>query len=88
MTPTIPTENVHNTDGTLRVSIAVSARLWSEMERFGITVARLSRHTWKRFRIPRRRVEQALRGEAGHLGKWTSIAERDWIEMIRGAWTA
>lgn len=84
----IPTANVRNQDGSLRVSIRVAVTLRNEMDRFGITPARLRRHAWRLARISSERVDAALRGEAGHLRSWTDIGVRDWIELVQGAWLA
>lgn len=81
----LPSANVRNPDGSLRVSIRIAVDLRAEMDRFGITAARLRRHA-RTLGVTGVRVDEALRGEAGWLKAWTSGAVRDWVDMIRGAW--
>lgn len=81
----LPSSNVRNSDGSLRVSLRIAVDLRAEMERFGITPARLRRHA-RTLGVSSVRVDEALRGEAGWLKAWNAGAVRDWVEMIRGAW--
>lgn len=58
--------------------------LREELLRWKITEARLRRHVWRTYRIPRRRVEEVLHhGMPGHLKAWTRDNIRDWIDMIQ-----
>lgn len=67
--------------------LTVQEMLRKELQRWGITEARLRRHVWRNYRIPRRRVEEVLHhGMPGHLKAWTTDNIRDWIDMIRTAW--
>lgn len=68
------------------LNLTVQRRLGYELARWGITPARLARCAWRAYRIPRRRVDEALAGIPGHLVRWTEHAVDDWILMIREAW--
>jgi hypothetical protein len=62
--------------------VLLARRMQAEMNRLGISEARLRRRAWA-WRIPRRKVETVLAGRATHLNH---VHEWEWMEMVKTAW--